>query len=198
MNTDVEFSVELYSAKTPYELCFYESKEPEDSTKQTIARIDNIAPTFLHVFSTVPQTLCLDESVVFDSNSILFGGCSFVVGTSDIWLWNTGYYYITITVHHNEPCQLCLIKNESMVVNGGIFHSNDELSHITASLIFCIEPADLITTYPSSPSGVACRLQLTNFTSSTPFVSLNTPHAECTTPDVISSITIIMLSPNRE
>jgi hypothetical protein len=179
--------------KSRVEMCFF-GRGPTGPTGPT-GPVGPPAPppvrTFVHVFSTQPQTLQTDEAVVFDSNSVVFGNSSFTPGSSDIWLWSPGYYYITVAFHHAEPCQMSLIKNDLTIVNGGIFNSNGESSHLTASLIFYLSADDMVST---SPTGNGCKLQLKNHLSSVPSVSLRIIQTGTATPDVVSSITVIMLA----
>jgi hypothetical protein len=155
----------------------------------------NTVNTFIHVLATEPQILALEESIVFDTNPVLAGDCAFVPSSADIWIWKPGYYYTSITIHHKEPIQFSLIKNNVFVVNGGIFTSSLANSHITTTLLFQIEPSDIITATTLSPTGLACNIQLKNHISNTPTVTIQQSNPGLAIPNSLASITLLLLSP---
>jgi|LauGreDrversion4_2_1035121.scaffolds.fasta_scaffold04004_5 hypothetical protein len=155
----------------------------------------NTVNTFIHVLATEPQILAVEDSIVFDTNPVLAGDCAFVPSSADIWLWKPGYYYTSITIHHKEPGQFSLIKNNVFVVNGGIFTSSLANSHITTTLLFQIEPSDIITATDLSPTGFACNIQLKNHISNTPTVSIEQSNPGLAIPNSLASITLLLLSP---
>lgn len=155
----------------------------------------NTVNTFIHVLATEPQILAVEDSIVFDTNPVLAGDCAFVPSSADIWLWKPGYYYTSITIHHKEPGQFSLIKNNVFVVNGGIFTSSLANSHITTTLLFQIEPSDIITATALSPTGFACNIQLKNHISNSPTVSIEQSNPGLAIPNSLASITLLLLSP---
>jgi hypothetical protein len=138
--------------------------------------------------------LDVEEPIVFDTNTVIVGGCGFVPSSSDIWVWTPGYYYVSITIHHKEPCQFSIIKNNVFVVNGGVFSSKLENTHITATLIFQIEPSDIITASTMSPTGLACKLQLKNHISNINPITIQSPNTGSASPDSLASLTLLLLS----
>ena len=156
--------------------------------------IGNVVNTFIHVFATNPQILDIEEPIVFDANTVMVGGCGFMPSSPDIWIWTPGYYYVSITIHHKEPCQFSIIKNNVFVVNGGVFSSKLANTHITATLIFQIEPSDIITASPMAPDGLACKLQLKNHISNINPITIQNPNTGSATPDSLASMTLLLLS----
>jgi hypothetical protein len=156
--------------------------------------IGNIVNTFIHVFATNEQVLDIEEPIVFDSNTVIVGGCGFVPSSPNIWVWTPGYYYVSITIHHKEPCQFSIIKNNVFVVNGGVFSSKLANTHITATLIFQIEPSDIITAYSLSPNGMACKLQLKNHISNINPITIQNPNTGSAIADSLASMTLLLLS----
>ena len=156
--------------------------------------IGNIVNTFIHVFATNAQVLDIEDPIVFDSNTVIVGGCGFVPSSPDIWVWTPGYYYVSITIHHKEPCQFSIIKNNVFVVNGGVFSSKLANTHITATLIFQIEPSDIITAYSLSPNGMACKLQLKNHISNINPITIQNPNTGSAIADSLASMTLLLLS----
>ena len=166
----------------------------EHGTTGATGATGNVVNTFIHVFATIPQTLSIDDAIVFDSNTVIAGDCGFSPLSSDLWVWKPGYYYTSITIHHKEPCQFSLIKNNVFVVNGGIFSSSLENAHLTTTLLFQIESTDMITASTLSPTGMACKLQLKNHISNSPTVSIQPTGAGIAIPESLASITLLLLS----
>jgi hypothetical protein len=86
------------------------------------------------------------------------------------------------------------MKNDIVVVPGGIFSSPTGATQSICNLIMYIDISELISPTPLSPSGFACKVQLKNHTSYVPVVSLDgTSGAGGAEPDVNSSLTLILL-----
>jgi len=154
----------------------------------------NISDTFIHVFSGVPQEITTEASVVFESYNAVVGDCGFDVGTPDVYVWRAGYYYTSMEVHHQEPCQFTLIKNNVFQVQGSTFSSPTGATQSALTLIIYIADSDMISATPLSPSGLACKLQLTNHTSYAPLIHLDgTSGAGSAEPDIIANLTLILL-----
>ena len=166
----------------------------EHGTTGATGATGNVVNTFIHVFATISQTLSIDDAIVFDSNTVIAGDCGVLPLSSDLWVWKPGYYYTSITIHHKEPCQFSLIKNNVFVVNGGIFSSSLENAHLTTTLLFQIESTDMITASTLSPTGMACKLQLKNHISNSPTVSIQPTGAGIAIPESLASITLLLLS----
>ena len=126
----------------------------------------------------------------------MVGNCAFTPGTSELWMWEPGYYFASMTVHHKEPCQFAIIKNGVFQVNGGIFSSPTGATQSATSLILYIDASDLISATPLSPSGFACKLEVKNHTSYAPIIGLNgTSGAGSAVPDIVASLNLILLKP---
>jgi hypothetical protein len=111
-----------------------------------------------------------------------------------VYLWQPGYYYISAALHHKEPCQFSIMKNDIIVVPGGIFSSPTGSTQSLCNLIMYVDSSDLISTTPLSPSGLACKVQMKNHTSYVPVVSLDgTSGAGSAEPDINCCMSIILL-----
>ena len=109
-------------------------------------------------------------------------------------MWQSGYYYVTVSLHHKEPCQFSIIKNDIVVVPGGIFSSPTGSTQSVCSLIMYVDASDLISPTALSPSGFACKVQLRNHTSYAPVISLDgTSGAGSAEPDINCSISLFLL-----
>ena len=154
----------------------------------------NVAYTFLHIYSTTPQIVNTEDSIVYDTHTAMVGSCYHVPTSSAVWIWKTGYYYVSIGIQHTEPCQFGIIKNGVFQVDGGLFSYVSGATQHTSSLVIHIQESDLITANSISPTGFACKLEVKNHTSYAPFISLNAANsAGSATPEVVASFTIILL-----
>jgi hypothetical protein len=156
----------------------------------------NISDTFIHVYSITPQTIPTENAVVFDSDTAMVGSCGFLANTTAVWLWKPGYYYASMTLHHREPCQFALIKNNVFQVEAGVFSSPTGATQTATTLIVHVREEDLITETPLSPSGFACKFEIKNHTSYAPSIELNgTSGAGSAVPDTVASLNFILLKP---
>ena len=154
----------------------------------------NISDTFLHVYSIEPQLIPTEGSVMFEGASAIVGDCGFILGTTEAYFWRPGYYLASMTLHHREPCQFSLIKNSVFQINGGTFSSPTASTQSALTLIVFIDYSDLISTTALSPSGLACKFQVTNHTSYAPLISLDGTSGAGSAPnDVVGNLTFIFL-----
>ena len=154
----------------------------------------SLSDTFIHAYSITPQDVAQEEPVRLNFASAIIGNCGFVNDTTEVYVWQSGYYYISVALHHKEPCQFSIIKNDVVVVPGGIFSSPTGSSQSLCSLITYIDVSDMISPTSLSPSGFACKVQLRNHSSYVPIVSLDgVTGAGSAEPDINCSITLILL-----
>jgi hypothetical protein len=136
----------------------------------------------------------VDEGVLFDFTTALVGNAAFVAPSREVYVWQPGYYFVNAGLHHKEPCQFAVMKNDIVVVPGGIFSSPTGSTQATTSLIMYVDVSDLISPTPLSPSGFACKVQLKNHTSYVPVVSLDgTSGAGSAEPDINCYLSLILL-----
>lgn len=155
--------------------------------------------TFAHIFSITAQNIATEQAVVFENNQILMGDCDHVVGSSSLYIWRTGWYYLSVVLHHTEPCQFAVMKNDVFATNGGIFSSPTGSTQINHAYILYIDDMDMISATPSSPTGFACKLQVKNHTSFAPIIQLDgVSGAGSATPETIASLSVILLKALNE
>jgi hypothetical protein len=154
----------------------------------------SLSDTFVHAYAITPQDVLVEAPVVLDFASAIVGNCGFVNGSTEVYTWQPGYYFVTTSLHHKEPCQFSIIKNDVVVAPGGIFSSPTGSTQSTNSIIMYIDASEMISPTALSPSGFACKVQLRNHTSYVPVVSLDgTSGAGSAEPDMNCSITLILL-----
>jgi len=154
----------------------------------------HLSETFIHAYSITPQNVSTEQPIIYDTVSAMVGNCAHLPFTSEVWLWEPGYYYISLTIHHKEPCQFSLIKNDVFQVDGGVFTSPTGSTQSTSTLIIFVQPSDIISATALSPSGFACKLEVKNHTSYAPVISLDgTSGGGSAEPDNVASFTVILL-----
>jgi hypothetical protein len=86
------------------------------------------------------------------------------------------------------------MKNTVFQVPGTTFSSPTGATQSALTLIFYIDASDMISATPLSPSGFACKLQLTNHTSYAPIITLNgVSGAGSAEPDIVANLSLILL-----
>ena len=130
--------------------------------------------TFIHADRTTDQVLAQEDNVIFDeSGPIYYGGATLDPSTSDILIWQPGWYKLFFNVCHQEPCQFAVFMNNTLVP-GTIIGSPTGASQNSSTVIFHITASDASGTATDlSPTGFAALIHLRNHTSYVPFVTLN-------------------------
>jgi hypothetical protein len=150
--------------------------------------------TFIHAYSNTAQNIATEQAVMFEQVGASYGDCSHLAGSSSTYVWRKGYYYISVILHHVEPCQFAVMKNDVFTLNSGIFSSPTGSTQINHAFITYIDDMDMISATSVSPTGFACKLQIKNHTSFAPIIQLDgVSGAGSATPEVIASLSIILL-----
>jgi hypothetical protein len=127
--------------------------------------------TFISVYSTTEQTISQNNPIVFDAHSYLFGDCNHLPNSSEIWIWKSGYYFISVNINEMEAGQFSIVKNGSTNLIGGTIGSLSG-SSLSTSLITEITDADINIPTEISPTGIACKLQVINNSAQYPSITL--------------------------
>ena len=143
--------------------------------------------TFLNICHMNTQIVTQNTPVVFEMNQAISGNCSHNPSSSQIFIWRTGWYCISINVYHVEPCQFALFKNFSVIIPASTIGSYQS-SHISNNCIAQITNDDLII---DSSNGLACVIELINTTPDIPFVTL--PASTYNNPHINTSISLFFL-----
>jgi hypothetical protein len=150
--------------------------------------------SFLNVYSTTPQNIAAEQAINFETQSVVIGDCYHALGSSDVYIWRTGYYYVSVVIHHQEPCQMAVMKNDVFVVQNGIFSSPTGSTQINHAFIFKVENTDMVSAQALSPTGFACKIQVKNHTSFAPIIQLDgVTGAGSASPETVASLSLIFL-----
>ncbi len=155
-----------------------------------------IYQTFVTAYSMIEQELSIDEPVVFDTHSTIFGDCMHEDNTSKLWFWKAGNYLVSIQLSPTEMCQFSLVKNSNTIMPGGTMGTQSSLAQLTNTFLILLEDEDFTEEIPNSASKYGCYLEIVNTSSTTETVSL---YGSDTTgnpiPQISASTTIMQLTP---
>jgi hypothetical protein len=152
------------------------------------------AQTFIHVDRETDQTLFANDSVIWDANQVVLGSAGHNSGESELYIWESGYYHMYYNLYHQEPCQFTIFKN-NVVLPGTTIGSPTGSSQNSASIIFQLTEDDLVSPTDLSPSGFAAKLQVTNYSSFAPAITLNgLTGSGSASPQITATVTIFKLA----
>jgi hypothetical protein len=153
-----------------------------------------IYQTFITAYSLTDQVLSVDEPIIFDTHSALFGDCLHIDNSPDIWLWKPGNYMVSIVICPMERCQFSFIKNTTNIIPGGTFGVNATSSQTSITFIMLLEDTDFTVQVPMTANALnGCRIQVVNTSSLTETVTLYSSSNPM--PQITTSITIMRLTP---
>jgi len=151
-----------------------------------------MAQTFIHSYSLTEQKVLMNQPIIFDSNSAVFGNCGHIDNTGDIWIWKSGFYQIVMNIYQLATGQFSLIKN-GIVVNGTTVGSING-SSISNNAIIHVLDSDINISCPISPTGLGCQLQITNTSLMSSISLYGSQSSGNPVPQNSASITIILLA----
>ena len=153
-----------------------------------------IYQSFITAYSLTDQVLSVDEPIIFETHSVLFGDCLHIDNSPDIWLWKPGNYMVSIVICPLEKCQFSFIKNTTTIIPGGTFGVNATSSQTSITFIMLLEDIDFTSQVPLTDKTLnGCRIQVVNTSSLTETVTLYSSSNPM--PQVTTSITIMRLTP---
>ena len=151
----------------------------------------SMSQTFINVYSTTAQTIPLETPIIYDANRNAIGNIGHTPFTSQIYVWQPGYYHVYTTLHIIEACQFSIFLNGN--IYGNPFSSSTGASDLMHSLIMHITPADMITPTSLSPTGFAAAIETYNHTSYNPTANINNPSGSAPN-DVTAAMIVILLA----
>jgi len=128
--------------------------------------------TYLNAYNISDQVIAVENNFAFDSIRIVVGSCGMIAGSSNLFLWKAGDYYLSYHVFHLEPLQLGLFMNNN-IIPGSIVGDQLSATILSSTLILHVEESDLTEPTSLSPSGFAALIQLRNHSSYSPLISID-------------------------
>jgi len=151
----------------------------------------SMSQTFINVYSTTAQTIPLETPIIYDANRNAYGNIAHNPFTSQIYVWQPGYYLVYTTLHIIEACQFSIFLNGN--IYGNPFSSSTGASDLMHSMIMHITPNDIIIPTSLSPSGFAAAIETYNHTSYNPTATINNPSGSAPN-DSTASMVVIRLA----
>jgi len=126
----------------------------------------------MNLYNISDQLIPVEHDFAFEFNRVIAGSCDHIAGSSDVYVWETGVYYMSYNTFHLEPLQTAIFLNNNIIVGSII---GDQLSATVAAntLILEITEEDLITPTELSPTGFAALLNLRNHSSYAPVIHID-------------------------
>ena len=153
--------------------------------------IMNFIPTFIHVYSTMAQNIISQQPIRFDTYSSISGNCS--LSNTDIWVWQAGSYFVNVNIHHIEPCQFSIFKNNSSI-SGSTFSTYSSNSQGSHSIIIDVLDSDISMSTMFSPTGFGCKFNLVNHSSSSNTITIDDQSTGgIIVPTTVAAMSVILL-----
>jgi hypothetical protein len=150
----------------------------------------SMSQTFINVYSTTQQTIPLETPIIYDANRNVYGNIGHNPFTSQIYVWQPGYYYVHTILHIIEACQFAIFLNGNMY--GNAFSSSTGAAQLGHEMIMYISPNDMINETSLSPSGFAAVIETYNHTSYNPTANINNPSGSVPNDDTASMVIILL------
>lgn len=155
---------------------------------------NNFSTTFLNTYGIETQQVLQNSPVIFNTNASMFGDCIHIPNSSEIFIWRTGFYHISVTLYHVEGCQFSFYKNNSVIIPGSTMGSLTGDSQISTTFIMQLTDDDMIAPSIFSPTKFSCKLELINNTQFVPFITLyDASNLGYTIPQTNATITVFLL-----
>ena len=149
-----------------------------------------MSPTFINVYSVTPQAIGVGQPVVYDAIRNVMGNIGHIPFTSQVCIWQPGYYYISTLLHHLEVCQFSFFLNSIPIDNP--FSSPTASTILAYNAILYISPNDIIMPCSIAPGGFAALLETINHISYVPIINLDNSAGSAPN-DISASMNIFLL-----
>jgi len=126
--------------------------------------------TFINLYSIKQQNIQQNQSISFDTFTACVGDCCHYPNTSEIWIWKSGYYFISANVNQLQAGKFSLFKN-GVVIHGSSYGSLTG-SALQITCIFNISMEDINIENAMSPTNMACKIEIVNNSDNYPFITI--------------------------
>ena len=151
----------------------------------------SMSQTFINVYSSTPQTILSSQPVIYDAVRYQMGNVAHIPFTSQICIWQPGYYFVSTLLHHLEVCQFSLFLNG--LPTDSPFSSPTAATMLAYNAIVYISPSDISMPCSMAPSGLAAILETVNHISYIPQITLNNP-AGAAPNDITAAMNVFLLA----
>jgi len=121
--------------------------------------------TYLNIYNLAHYMVLPEADLTYDSHRTISGNIGHILNTSEIYIWETGVYFVHYHLFHLEPAQFALFLNDNYYEDS-VVTNQSSASILSHSFLLTINEEDLIPT--SSPFGTAAKVTIKNHTSYPP------------------------------
>ena len=147
--------------------------------------------TFINLYTVIQQKILNNQCILFDQFTVCHGDCGHYPNTSEIWIWKSGYYYVSANINQLQAGKFSLNKNGSVIP--GSSYGSLTGSPLQIVCIFYISHDDINIENTISPTGMACKIEIVNNTENYPFITIYTYEGTGTTVSQNSASIALML-----
>ena len=126
--------------------------------------------TFINLYTIKQQNIQQNQSILFDTFTACVGDCCHSPNTSEIWIWKSGYYFISANVNQLQAGKFSLFKNGSVIPGSSYGSLTGSSLQITS--IFHISLEDINIANSMSPTNSACKIEIVNNSDNYPFITI--------------------------
>jgi len=145
------------------------STGPIGHTGHTGPQAENMS-TFINLYTIKQQNIQQNQAILFDTFTACVGDCCHYPNTSEIWIWKSGYYFISANINQLQAGKFSLFKNG--VVIPGTSYGSLTGSALQITSIFNISNEDINIANSISPTNMACKIEIVNNSDNYPFITI--------------------------
>lgn len=119
--------------------------------------------SFAKIYNDVPQSVELEQPVLFNKNGVIVGPIAHIPGSGDLLIGSIGYFQIFVKVYHEFSAQFGCFLN-GVLIPGSVIGEPGTTVQIVSFNLIEVTQNDLLPNL-DSPTGVAAVFQIRNHTS---------------------------------
>jgi hypothetical protein len=127
-------------------------------------------PTFINVYTILQQQVLNNHPIVFDKTSAFYGDCYHAPNSSEIWIWKSGFYFVSANINQLQAGHFSLVKNGTLINGASCGSFTGSALQITS--IFQIVDEDMSIHCEKSPSGMSSKIEIINHSINYPFITV--------------------------
>jgi hypothetical protein len=148
----------------------------------------------MHVTRITDQILASEDNVIFDSIPTAIGGCGISLPSSDIYIWEPGYYHVYFNIYHLEPCQFTMFLNNLPEIDTIVGSPTGAAQNSSSAILYVSSAAVLVNPTSLSPIGTGAIVNFRNHTSFAPLITLNGQSGSgSATPQIVAVVVLFKL-----
>ena len=126
--------------------------------------------TFINVYTILQQQVLNNHPIIFDKTSAFYGDCYHAPNSSEIWIWKSGFYFVSANINQLQAGHFSLVKNGTLINGASCGSFTGSALQITS--IFQIVDEDMNIHCEKSPSGMSSKIEIINHSINFPFITV--------------------------